>query len=311
MLSFEITAGWFITSTAATLDDAVISDLIAVRVYPDWFKEVTLEWQIPVEWGAYTVDVYKSGSSTTEYVKVTDAPSRGNTWADWDTTQDSNQRVDYYIIEVTLATGEIYRSHPAFVQGRRTRWAHIRANEISRRESFMLRKFMGVPIVLLKRRTYGMRCRECWSDVHKKVMEDNCATCAGTSFEQGYFPGVVSYFQFEPNSRNLQYTYFGKLESNQTSCWTTSLPQLDPDDIVIRLDDLKVFRIDQVRQTELQSVKVRQIAAVSELSHDAPEFILIQRYGLASDTYEISGLTHEAGEDTSGTIVVGGLSSNL
>ena len=285
MISFDVVASYFVTKSTYSVGQATISTDIAVTIYPSWMKEVRLSWNIPVEWGAATFNVYESASSQSGFTKSNTQPIQGNSWIDRETDQDSTLRVDYYIVEAVLSTGVIYRSPLVYLKGSQTTFASIRAKEISRRESFMLKKYMGIPAVLFKRKTYGRRCSECWSKKHEKIMKNNCPTCIGTSFEGGYFEGIMSYFQFDPKSRSLQYTHIGKLESNHSSCWTTSLPVMDEFDILIRLYDFKVFNIAQVRQTEIQGVTLRQIAALVELSHNAPEFKLIQKHGLMNDSY--------------------------
>lgn len=305
MISFDVNPGYFVSASTALINEPVLTEDIVVKVYPAWLKEVTLQWEVPAEWIDPKFTIYKSESSQSGYKKVNTLPVTGNAWVDRETYQDSTHRVDFYIVEATLSTGEVFRSAPAYVKTRRNSHVKVYANEISRREALMLRKFLGVPAILFKRRTYGKRCPDCWSEEYASVIRDNCERCVGTGYDGGYFPGIVTYFQFEPSQKHLQFTYSGKTESNHTSCWTTSLPKLDPYDVIVRLHDYKVFNLDSVRQTELQGETLRQMAAAVELSHKAPEHKLIDIHNLMAPPYDLPGLSPMSGKDTGGTDISG------
>lgn len=302
MLTFDITPSFFIIRSAASMVAATVSSEIKIRVYPDWFKSATLSWTIPVEWGNATFEVFRSSSPQTGFEKLSTGPIDSNHWVDYNTYQDSTHRRDYYIVEVTSDAGK-FRSPPASLSTGRVPYVKVVANEISRRENLMLRKYLGVPAMLFKRRTYGARCNSCWDPATEKVVRSSCDDCCGTSFKGGYHKGILSYFQFEPSSKDVQHTHFGKLESNQSSCWTTSLPIIDPEDILVRLEDYRLFYVAQVRQTEMQSATLRQMAAVSELNHHAPEFALIRKYKLDILANGLSGRDAVYGVDTSGSSV--------
>lgn len=311
MISFAITPDYFVGKSTNLVTSHEVSGDIQVTVYPRWLKEITLEWSIPAEWGEPTFSVYRSASSDSGFEKLNTEQIVGNYWVDRNTDQDSGQRVDYYIVEAYLSTGVTVRSPVSYVSGARSNFVQIRANEISRREALMLRRYIGVPCVLMKRKTYGLRCPNCWSFKEEKVMKANCEECAGTSFKGGYFKGKLSYFQFEPSSKDTQFMYMGKVESNQTSAWTVSMPRLDNFDIIIRLSDFKIFHIAQVRQTELQGVTLRQMAALTELSHNHPSYHLINSYDLLKEALELSGVEITDINDDGGVVLGGSSISDI
>ena len=241
---------------------------IRARVYPSWYEYVAVEWTVPVEWGDCRFNVYHSPATEDNYVLVNPSPIDGNSLIDYTAQDYSKFRNGYYKIEaILLEHGNAkMQSAPVTWHGIRHNWVEIRANEVQRRENFLLKKFTGVKSYLFKKRMYGLRCHNCWDPISETVTKDHCLSCFGTSFEGGYYPPVPVLLQYEPTPSSLMKTYFGKFEPNQIGAWTTSMPEVSQDDILIRTNDWNVYKIAQVQTTELQAQPVRQILQLVQLS---------------------------------------------
>lgn len=245
-----------------------VSKEIRVRVYPRWFHYVALEWTIPAEWGDCIFDVYHSSTESGNYVKINPTPLSGNSLVDYSTQDYSKFRNGFYVVEASLLgpSPARMRSAPATWKNQRSDWVQIRAVEIQRREDILLRKFTGVKSYLFKRRTYGMRCTNCWDARSETVTKDKCTVCFGTSFQGGYFPPIPLFVQYEATPSNVMKTYFGRFEPNQIGAWTISIPEVASDDILIRTGDWNVYKIGAIQTTELQTSTVRQLMSLTQLS---------------------------------------------
>jgi hypothetical protein len=159
----------------------------------------------------------------------------------------------------------------------RRKWVAIRAEEIQRRENILLTRFNGVKSYVFRRKTYGERCPDCWSYTAEKIIKDHCSTCMGTGFKGGYFEPATCYINYDPSQNPVVKTYFGTFEPNQISAWTISLPEIHPEDVIIRTGNWDVYRVDALLPTELQTNTVRQIMKLTQLSRDDIENELVTR----------------------------------
>lgn len=257
----------------------VVNPSIRVKVYPRWLHYVALEWSVPSDWGDCAFNVYHSATEEGNYVKVNPSPINGNSLVDYSNQDYHKFRNGYYVVEAILVGqgGASLRSQPHTWHNTRSPWVELRAQEVQRREFLLLRKFTGVKSYLMKRRTYGLRCPNCWDSVSETVTKDYCKVCFGTSFKGGYFPPIPLFVQYEPTPSSVMKTYFGKFEPNQIGAWTVSVPEIAPDDILIRTGDWNIYEVGSLQTTELQSSPVRQIMQIKQLGRRDVENDLILR----------------------------------
>lgn len=252
---------------------------LVVTVFPDWFKRVSLEWKTPKEWGNCNFHVYFwPGGTETGYKRITAAPLTNPYFTDTESQEYSRFRTGSYVVEALLLDRNIK------VQSEPTSWKYLRRNfvekrsaEIQRREYLLLSKFSGTKAYLFRKRNYGERCTRCWNRETEKVMDDHCPVCYGTSFKGGYFDPVPMFMQFEPTPNNLAKTYFGNLEANQIGAWTISVPEINSDDIVLRIGDWNIYKVVRTATTELQTNTVRQMITLTQLSRNDVENMLASR----------------------------------
>lgn len=260
---------------------AVTTSEIEIKLYPSWFKDVTMSWTIPSTWGGAVFNVYRSAAKESGYEKLNTVSLVGTSFTDHSTRQDSKHRVDYYIVQAVVPGLGVFESYPKSISEERFPLPELRAREVMRREWLLLRKFVGVDVLYLQKKTYGERCNTCWSEKMGKVVRPNCPDCLGTSFKEGYFPGIQTKVQFEPNNDDVTPTEAGDLELHEdASCWTPAVLDMSPRDVLIKLKEFVVYRIEVVQKTELQTVPVRHILRLQELAHEHPTYKLLKREGL-------------------------------
>lgn len=279
------------TFSYSAAPNAAVIDLFVV-VMPEWFKELTLTWQVPPSWAtkAPRFNVYRSEIEHSGYLKLNNVPLLSPQFLDKSTTESSKDAQEFYMVEAVLNDGSLWRTAPAFVGDRLPRWHSIRLKEIQRREHILLRKFAGLPALVLRRVKYGAPCPECYDKLSQKLLKDHCTTCYGTGVEGGYYEGYRQFIQFDASTNSATYTYFGKFEQNQIGAWTIKEPNLEVFDVIIRLKDQKVFRVKDINNTEVLATQSRQIMRLEEQSKDDVLYKLLQREDVYSVFPQVNGV---------------------
>jgi hypothetical protein len=279
--SVSVSLPWILSTAKPPLDLSSSSENgnVKVTLYPQWFRHITLEWAVPPAWGNCVFNVYFSQTEDGPFEKLNTMAIDSYYFTDTTTKEYSKVRKGYYIVEAILLDkgNAALRSEPTTWNTYQRKWVTIRANEIQRRENWLLTHFTGVKTYLFKKKSYGKRCPKCWSNRTESVTDDHCPVCLGTSWEGGFFPPVPIYLQYETTPKQVDYQYFGKLEPNQIGAWTISFPALMEEDVVIRVGDWAAYKVGPVTPTELQGNTVRQMIVLNRLAKGDVENRLVQR----------------------------------
>lgn len=279
MLDFTFNLpGFFPAFSRLPLAPTVQSGYIDVTVWPNFYKQIVIDWTIPAQWGACKFDVYRGENENGPWVKMTPSPLTNNVFKDTELKDFSKLMNGWYIVEVELPDGRRIQSAPRTWELVRKGWVELRAKEIERRNALLLTKFTGVDTILFRRRHFGKRCSECWDFNTEKVTKDHCKTCFGTSFQDGYFPGYDTLVQYDTPKVDISLEERGRIEVVNLSAWTVSYPRIEELDLVLRLPDWKIFRVENSSATTLQTVPVRQVLQLTELAKDSVEYILARQY---------------------------------
>jgi hypothetical protein len=281
--SVAITPEWFVQKasfqqgTPVGVPSADLDTDIAVTVYPHWYSHASVSWAVPEKWGNCVFRVFSQDGS--EVKELTTAPVSNPFFLDTSLRETSKFHSLAYIVEAILLDfgNQTRRSPPVSWNYKRRGWVEMRFNEIQRREFLLLSKFVGVKSYLFKRRLYGERCPRCWSTSTEVNVDDHCPVCYGTSFKGGYFDPQPLFLQYDSTPNNRQVSYIGRAEPNQIGAWTISMPEICPDDVVIRTGDWNVYRVSRNTPTELQTNTVRQIVTLTQFSKGDIENALAKR----------------------------------
>jgi hypothetical protein len=290
----SITPYWFITSITTNginqTPTSIVNNNIDVTIYPEWYRQITLEWKIPDTWLGAKFHVYYWPGGDEEYIRLTSTLIDSQVFSDTTTRDYSKTQQGFYIVEAHLPfTTEIIRSYPVQTEYKRRDKLEKFANEVQRREFLLLSKFAGVKSFFFRKKVRGLRCSRCWDPVNEKTMDDHCSVCYGTSFEGGYFDPVPVYVQYDPSQSNKIKTFQGIIEPNSIGAWTISLPQMTSDDVLIRTGDWSAYKIINVSNTEIQSKPVKQVLGLTQLSKDDIENELISRTQSITSTEYLAG----------------------
>jgi hypothetical protein len=259
------------------LNPTTTSENIIVTTYPRWYKHIVVQWSIPADWGLCTFNVYYSPNSTGDWQRMNQAPLPGPFFTDTEEQEYSKFNNGYYIVEAILTQqgNKTIASLPSRWSTAQRDWVGLRSREIQRREFFLLAHFTGIKSYLFQRKTFGERCPNCWDCEREVVYKDNCDVCFGTSFKGGYAQAAPLMIQYDASPNSNIKTYFGKWEPNQIGAWTISVPKIQPDDILLRVGDWNLYRVEEISPTELQGNTVRQILKLTQLAKSEIENDLI------------------------------------
>lgn len=251
---------------------------IKITVFPEWYRQVSLQWTIPDEWIGSKFHVYYWPGGDEAYVRLTHTPITTYYFSDESTREYSKTQEGFYVVEVYLPNStKVIRSYPTSWEYRRRDKTERIANEIQRREYLLLSKFSGVKSFFFRKKNYGLRCHRCWNPVQEKVMDDNCEVCYGTSFEGGYFDPIPIFVQYDPTLANKLKTYQGNIEPSNLGAWTISFPQISSDDIIVRTGSWNAYKVISSNPTELQTKPVRQILNLTQFSKSDVENKLVTK----------------------------------
>ena len=90
--------------------------------------------------------------------------------------------------------GKEYASAPAHTYGEMTKRDWLLARDILRKEYLRMRKFAGTFGYLLKLRTHGEKCKECFDwDIEEPIAASTCEACYGTGYLNGYYNAIGFY----------------------------------------------------------------------------------------------------------------------
>lgn len=289
----SVTVSWFMFTPVSTgtshIPTSKINASIKVTVYPEWYKQVSLEWEIPAAWAGAKFHVYYWPGGDEAYVRLTSSLISNQFFSDITTRDYSKTQQGYYVVETHLPfTDQIVRSYPAQWEYRRRDKLEKFANEVQRREYLLLTKFAGVKSFFFRKKVRGIRCPRCWDEKIQKIVDDHCTVCYGTSFEGGYFDPIPVYIQYDPAQSNKVKTFQGIIEPNAIGGWTISMPQMTSDDVVVRTGDWNVYKVINVSNTEVQSKPVKQILGLTQLSKDDIENELIHKTQNSTSTEYVS-----------------------
>jgi hypothetical protein len=142
-------------------------------------------------------------------------------------------------------------------------------------EGIVFKRLNGVRLALLKRRTWGERCPDCYDAVTRATTREQCMTCYGTSFVGGYWAPVIVWGRVNtPKKTEVEYTSAPRTTREAATHVITLLdiPLLQDNDVIIETatNDRHMVR-SQVR-TELRRRSVHQQVTTSLMERGSVEY---------------------------------------
>lgn len=235
----------------------------------------TLTWEFDPTFeliSDYNIDVYRSESPNLGEITDYDHVASGIAATNYSYTDIGvsglydPHRSWYYKIKLTdtdTAETNVVPYMPAYVKD-------ISIDKVTkhvlRRKSLALRKYSGRTLKVLKKRSWGTRCTECWDDTLMRVTDD-CNTCYGTGWLEGYFTPIEIKGMLSPSPKINQITMFGEWMPSDTLLTMLNFPPLKPRDIIV--DDVnKRWIVKNIRTIEKDGFIIEQSAQLNLISQD-------------------------------------------
>jgi len=251
-----------------------IDTSLSVRLTPNWWNGLTVEIY-PAPGSQYeTFGIYYSVSETGPFELITPGYISSYAYTFMGNKINLKYNQPFLFVEAQGPNGVFVSPMVTTFNQRNLALVQNAALDITRREWVFLRKFAGVPSLIFKRKVSGKRCPICWSYKYQKMMSDHCDSCYNTSFEGGYYKPVYTLAQYDPLVKSELEMEFGKTEPSELRGWTTNFPVISPRDLIYRIPDGKMFLIEAIENTEMQSTVVRQILSLTELDKEMVEYHL-------------------------------------
>jgi hypothetical protein len=174
------------------------SALFFTEVSPNFPDSIYLEWEVndpgiyESKTPVYEFEVYRSENPTGPFTLLTQTPISTIFYLDEGIDAFSISRSYYYQVKATttnLATPRVLTSpatsYLADVRGlqRRRFLEHQKIKRDRRIQLFLV----NAEVYILKRRSTGARCTDCYDHITRQVLKNKCDTCYGTSFVDGYY----------------------------------------------------------------------------------------------------------------------------
>jgi len=253
-----------------------------------------IEWQMDQHYPAdnYTFEIYWSNDSTSQFtaildvfddVVVIDGSIGPLVYTHQRFQYDFNQNF-YYKIRAILKSNntESYYSDVVFA-GADQDGIH---KTIIFNETTLYRNYSGEECKLIKRKTYGTRCTECWDPYRRQITKSHCNTCHGTGFNVGYYSPIVIQLCIDSDPKKNDPQQTGEDPTTIKRARLPNYPMVRDKDLIITTGDNKHYKIINVETTKLpllsvssrvlskQNITLSQLITMEEVISSDQEFAI-------------------------------------
>ena len=154
-------------------------------------------------------------------------------------------------------------------------------------ESVLNGQYIGQGAYLVKRKTSGGRCPDCWNQLQFRRTKSKCDTCRGTGFIEGYFKAIPIQIAVDESPKISEVPLTGEIQVKTMRARMTNWPLVNPRDVLVTCDDFTRYRVTKVDITKLPNVAVNrsvfsgsnyilsQIITISELIPQDPAYGIV------------------------------------
>lgn len=222
----------------------------------------------------YEIDVYRSettSSGISEYDLIASGISANDyEYVDTSVAQLLNiGRPWFYklkVINSTTLDNSIQPAEPSYLKDSTPDRIF---REIIRQKSIVLNnpRYSGRDFKLIKKRSWGTHCPDCWDETLQRSTNSKCLTCYGTGWLNGYYNSVSIRGMKNPSPKMNQINMFGEWKPSDSLLYMLGDPPLKPRDIVAD-DDNNLWTVVQVRTIERLGYIIEQNAQLALIAQD-------------------------------------------
>lgn len=193
---------------------------------------------------------------------------------------DFNQDRYYKILAINKYTLEEFFSQTVFI-GNYFDGVH---DTMRYAESVLYNYYTGEPCLIIKKKTFGARCPNCWSNERQQMVKSHCTVCNGSGYATGFYQPIRTQISFDsdPKKSDSQKEFENVFDTKRGRI--SNYPLVRPKDIIVNIDDNKRYVITHVETTKLphlsayhlhlskQNYIVSQLLIFEELNTDDNEY---------------------------------------
>jgi hypothetical protein len=151
-------------------------------------------------------------------------------------------------------------------------------------EGLLYDYYYGEPCRILKRKSAGARCTECWSFTRRQRTKTHCDTCNGTGFIDGFYDPIDTQMAFDSDPRKSDSQKEWETVHDTKRARISNTPLVRPKDLLVNCDDAKRYVITHIETTKLprlspnlntlskQNYIISQLLTLEELNADDNEY---------------------------------------
>jgi hypothetical protein len=159
-----------------------------------------------------------------------------------------------------LATGD-YKLSPAAIV---TVHGDMNAKYIIRHRELVLNRLSGQKFIVLKKKTFGQYCTNCYDETLQRTTVGKCSICYGTGYVGGYYSPYTIHAQINENPPRQIITTYGDWQDQDALLVMSVSPTVMPGDVIIDLYHRRWVAIsprstNKAMFTIAQQIQMRQI----------------------------------------------------
>jgi hypothetical protein len=144
--------------------------------------------------------------------------------------------------------------------------------------------------VILKRRSFGPNCPDCFNPVRQRKAQSDCKTCFGSQYRGGFLKPISVWMNFQPPVKLLRLVNFAELNPNESVGVMVNYPLMVPRDLVVEETNQR-WRVQEVRNISHRRYTIYQILRLTAVSrHEIEqEFPIDEALFNATQTIQLFG----------------------
>jgi hypothetical protein len=157
---------------------------------------------------------------------------------------------------------------------------------IKEAENLLYDMLDGEPAYVIKKKSTGIRCTNCWSPDRQQRTLSHCPVCKGSGFIDGYYKPISIQIAFDSTPRKSDSQKNFEDVYTTMRARTSNYPIIRPKDIIVNADQFKRYVVTYVETTKLprhaqptgehrlsgQNYVISQLLSLQELNPDDNEY---------------------------------------
>lgn len=276
----------------------VIKVCLTNKFFIDWSVDIESpavidDFKFRIYWSFDPVDGFESILDSNDDIVEIDG-AVGPLEYTHDLTQYNFNKDRYYKV---LAIEKADELHQLFSQTVYVGMFNDGVHEVMRHnENILYSHYYGEPCYIIKRKSTGTRCPDCWSSTRRQRTKSHCDTCNGTGFVNGYYEPIPIQISFDSDPRKSDSQKDFENVFDDKIARLSNYPLVRPKDMIVNRDDAKRYVITHVETTKLPKLR-DGISTLSKQNYILSQILNLNELNPDDNEYRVTWLD----DDPSGT----------